>query len=1722
MVNGKETRNVAQKIYDAIVKFLDKVTGYKSEEAFLRGIKDKFEKAFNAEYTKNGNTKFSLNNVESYKNIKYNDFKGENLNDNGEVNRKISSNINSIQTKENGTSNNNENRGYNETQGSRQIRFTNNGNGISNVGKGIEQRTGQNINEKQLKTVDTNGNKISPKMQEFMKDSAIKVDGKLLNVYHGTSSDFTIFDTDYIGSNSGDVGFFGDGFYFATNKGESKYYGNKNMETYLNIKNPFYFGKLNYLDGQKVKFNTDTTLLKISNLVEMFPELGNVEIKYSDGFTLNDYKTLFNDVFNLSEVKKYNSEDYNGNPELYYEISFEGFKKSYSTTLDYTENDIRMDFVKDYIKSKTDMPSLNKITDIIQGLYKNKYDSKDGISGGFSKTLKKYGYDGIVVADNVSDADEIVAFYPEQIKNITNQNPTNNPDIRYSKAEGKWQQYLEKHKIENGTTTTLGEIKLPEAKKNLPAVSEIQFQDTVNNATYIPKEMKTQLLSELEGTERNNKTLKEFKELINEMDNTYKEIDNDLLKKQTYNTGNKEIYQNYLKSTNEYDTTAIDKAMDLIPANYQGRRTKEQWTNIAKQIGTEISNKSNKEIQEIAFRSWQDLRPNSKESLNKQGQKFVDFNSDNWVNTIYDAVEQARTKNSISDEKNNENIILPSSKKIESKRIELPTNPEIYKDEDVRAFKYATDNIDKISENNNFSPPEPPDGELPDTTKYISKKRNKQKLNGMEIIDSLSQKIVNKGHYIDKLAKETGNKELTYKYDRTLSSFNEAQYSIGEEQVNSKGEVVGKSLLDIFKPVEEAGLETEFEDYLLNKHNISRTIVGKSIYGDDVSAPQSKKIVENYEKKYPQFKEWSEKVSLYNQNSLKDMADTGMISESTYENMRSLYGDYVPTYRDIVDERIIFDDDNVGGNILGKATKSNLQILSPKEAMAEQTLAIKKAIRTNELGVELYKTLGKETELFEGLDFDATAIQTLGGNVIDKATDGTNTFTIFIDGKMTQFKISDDLYTAFSKDTIEARIKNSKVFNALLTPVEKLSKVQRNLLTTYSVGFAFNNPLKDIQDAVFNTKYSVARFAKNYTKALYQIGTKGNLYKQYIRDGGAGNTYFDYNQGLLPQKGIKATTQKVLGKVQALNEVLEMTPRLAEYMSTIEKGGSKAEALYNASEITTNFKRGGEITKAINKYGANFLNASVQGLDKQIRNITGQNGLKGYANLLVRTAVLGVAPSLINHMLLSDDDDKDYYKDLPDYIKDSYYLFPKGDGEFYRIPKGRVLATIGTISRNVYEMAEEEQGLTETVGNSINSIIDNLAPNNPLKENLISPIMQAKNNKAWYGGDIEGTRLQKLPVAERTDEKTSEISNSISKVLSSNDITSYIQNKLGLSPKKIDYVLDQYSGGIGDVILPMATPYAENNIIEDKFTTDSVLKNKKVEEFYSALENAELSKNSEFATDTDDLEYKYLSSVSKDVSSLYGEKRNIENSNLSDVEKKKQVREIQKQINSIVKETLNELDTATITSSTAKFGNIQYYKNSKDEWQKIDEEDIPKDLSTKIYADYKNKLSIATDDKRKEKNKDDVQLTEKEKIRILNNTAYTDKEKKSIYSNILGKNDNDYKYLSKLEDIDINAYLDYKTQDIKADEDMSSNIEGKTISGSKKKNLINYLNSSELSTLDKVYILGKSNKLDNSQRKIIQDAINNSSLTEEEKKEFYRGLSSSNIEELKDGTIRWK
>ena len=1067
------------------------------------------------------------------------------------------------------------------------------------------------------------------------------------------------------------------------------------------------------------------------------------------------------------------------------------------------------------------------------------------------------------------------------------------------------------------------------------------------------------------------------------------------------------------KSAN-VDTTILEK-MKIGLYNYLSNISNEEVSNEFTESNKNKNSSNTSENNGLVLGGIKDWQQFVEDNYKKQGtgNSLKEYNLPTKENTKTDDIKPYRASAQIA---NDSKISDLDAIKEETKKVNIATIDEGEKLQN------------ELRENSVENSP---------TIDYIKAKRSKEKVGIKEIKDTLAQKFVNKGHYIDKLAEKKGNKNLTYLYDRTMNTFNESQISIGDNQINSKGEVVGKSIIDIFQPAQDMNVSKEFEDYLLNKHNISRYAHEKGIFGKEISATYSQNIVNSYEKKYPQFKEWAKDVSKYNDNNIKDLVSNGLVSETTYKNLKKMYGDYVPTFRDITDNISQYEDDRVGGNVLKKATESNLDILSVKESMAEQTMAIKKAIRINNLGIELYKTLGKDSTITSGIDFDAVAMQTIAGNVIDSEGKGKNTFTIFKDGEMTQFKISDELYSAFSKDTLQNKINNSKVAKAILTPIEKMSKAQRELLTTYSVGFAMNNPIKDFQDALFNSKYNGATFVKNWTKALYNIATDGSWYQSYKNNGGTANTYFDYNKGILPAK-TKNPVKKFVNKIKDVNEVLEQAPRLAEYISTIEHKGSIDEALYNAADITTNFKRGGDITKAINKYGANFLNASVQGLDKVYRNVSGKNGWKGYANLILKATAYQITPAIINGLLLGDDDD---YEDLPDYTKDNYFLFKLGDGKFFRIPKGRVSSVIGGVARRTLETIEGKEVDWKSL---VDTTINQLAPNNPITDNIIAPIKQTIDNKSWFGGDIVNTRLQNLPVAEQYDESTDELSK-------------FLGKNLKISPKKINYVLDQYSGGIGDMILPMMTPQAENNILEDKFTT--VMKNKNVSEYYSKTEELEKTKNSLNATDEDKIKYKYFTNESTEMSDLYKQKREIQNSNISDKDKKEKVRNIQKKINDIVENKLSNFEKLDKNDRYATIDNSQYYKDIKGDWNELSDEEKEKNknsnISLKSYSDFKYQTGKLKQEKGdKGELKDNEQLKDKDKIQILVDSNYSKDEKESIYKNYINSKDKKTILVDKLG-LPINQYLKYKTQTFENDKD----TDGETISGSKKQKVYNYLNS---------------------------------------------------------------
>lgn len=1038
--------------------------------------------------------------------------------------------------------------------------------------------------------------------------------------------------------------------------------------------------------------------------------------------------------------------------------------------------------------------------------------------------------------------------------------------------------------------------------------------------------------------------------------------------------------------------------------------------------------------------------------------------------------------------------------------------------------------------------------------------------------------IFDKGSVVEDISLKTKNRELMSKWDYMLTAEARAQNVMmnGTYEYNASAKEktqVSKSLNDI--RTEVGAKEQEFSEYLYHKHNIDRMSIeanaqarmaelqetllkdydlegieklsrkrqptnidkkngseqlelelkikenlinsakeymrlseakNKPVFGDSVTAEISQNIVDEYEMNNPEFMDWAKDVYDYNKANLNQLVKSGVISQETADQFAEIYPHYVPIARANVNGNAInvpLETNRTGVNApIARAKGGNQDILPLFDTMAKRTLQTYRATAKNNFGVELKNTLNSTTdnqqtsvdEILENVDQQESLLQ--------EGKDGkAPTFTVFENGEKITYEITQDMYDALKP------VSDSSILSTTFKPFNKLSNFHRGVLTEYNPVFMLTNGIKDFQDILLNSQHAAKTYVK-LPEAYAQILSKGYWYQEYMANGGEQNSYFDSQEGTFDteRKGVsKVLDLPPLKQISQLNNFIEVAPRLAEYIASREAGRSIETSMLDAARVTTNFKAGGDVTKWANRNGATFLNASIQGAMQQVRNVREANakGLKGYANLVAKFTLAGLPAILLNGLLWEDDDD---YEELSDYVKQSYYIVGKyGDGQFIRIPKGRMITVV---QEGLNQMTNLVTGNDEAdLGQFLEIVGNNIAPNNPIQDNVLSPIIQAVNNKTWYGDDLVPTRLQDEPVEEQYDETTDSLS-------------IFLGQKLGISPYKINYVLDQYSGGIGDVFLPMMTQEAEtgsDSLLEElmspltnKFTVDSVMKNQNVSDLYTVSEELTSKANSTSATDEDILKNKYLNSIKSEMNELYKEKREIQNSSLSNSEKYAQTREIQDQINSMARNALDNYENVRISGDYARAGNNEYYKKN-DTWTKVNDEELTDlnslgmDLDDKnTYFNLKTEISSIKES-----------TTENKKAAIataIKDTSFTDEQKAYVY----GKNYSSDETLDMVLNtgMSFNEYLNYASQEFVADKDS----DGKSISGSRKKKVISYINSLNLNIPQKAMLIRKEYSTFDDYNEAIISYVIDLDLTYEEKKAI---LEEVEMKVSADGRISW-
>ena len=334
-------------------------------------------------------------------------------------------------------------------------------NGRSSTTDSISQNR-ENVNSESQKgkkfalpDTDSDGGTLNAEQREFFGKSAIvDADGKLLKMYHGTAADFTIFDLAESGASNDHTSHIG--FWFTPRKAVAENFAEFNaneyrgrrarvQEAYLNIENPKIYAPTDNSERME-ELRTENSRLR-EQLTEEYAELKETvgQLNYMLYFTEDN-------IFGRrgeNDIGYRVDEDYY---VQYMKMSPEQAKKAKSLVDAIKKNNKQIKANETEYYRLQDGDSFLQMSDDLdefmewitgthaheRGFGREHYAATNAREAAekFRSKLIKEGYDGIWIKDTRVDdsGDQVVAFYPEQIKLVTNKRPTKDVDIRYALA----------------------------------------------------------------------------------------------------------------------------------------------------------------------------------------------------------------------------------------------------------------------------------------------------------------------------------------------------------------------------------------------------------------------------------------------------------------------------------------------------------------------------------------------------------------------------------------------------------------------------------------------------------------------------------------------------------------------------------------------------------------------------------------------------------------------------------------------------------------------------------------------------------------------------------------------------------------------------------------------------------------------------------------------------------------------------------------------------------------------------------------------------------------------------------------------------------------------------------------------------------------------------------------------------------------------------------------
>lgn len=642
--------------------------------------------------------------------------------------------------------------------------------------------------------------------------------------------------------------------------------------------------------------------------------------------------------------------------------------------------------------------------------------------------------------------------------------------------------------------------------------------------------------------------------------------------------------------------------------------------------------------------------------------------------------------------------------------------------------------------------------------------------------------------------------------------------------------------------------------YLNMEAGLEREAQGKNVWPKDISREAIAQELETLKKENPKLSEAAQKVHSWWESFMEEqVVARGLLTKEAWETFKTQNPHYIPLTRSLYDEDYSrFGTGQTATPVTKRMVGSSYDTFSAVQEMSIKIIDLVAKGEKTDFDRALFRAVTQtpgmaewavETTL-DGQQGEASVDAQLEAAIGDWTASLPQNLPKDVlpvrmeDGKLRFLKIKDEgllAYYDYLQNQAATPAQRQQLAERAIRALGSMNRSLSYLLAAGNPTFWVRNVQRDTLEGFTTTKSTaehtplnflseqlgghIEAFLDQFMDGKYSKTRKDPLsgVELFKATGGSGGLYGSLSsaEGLrgvmnevTPQSRGKliSLAQGVQNVLSFLGEVTETGSRVAEFKRVHDpKKNNWREALYAAKRFSVNFDGSGTGTDWVRRVFL-FAGASMNSLNKDLRAMTGKEFLqsdgsvnrKAQAEWVAKKSLgIGVL-AFLSQMLLGlglDHDEDDALP--PDYLQDGSFLLPLSwmgegmQGTYLKlaVPDGFSNALVNELGQMVGRLVD---GKDLQLQDSLLDVLGALSPigeinqQNPTGSSAVySAFQQALNNRSWTGAQIDSEwDLQKSP-GLRSDENTT-------------GLAKRLGEWLNLSPKRIDYVLEQYGSYLYD------------------------------------------------------------------------------------------------------------------------------------------------------------------------------------------------------------------------------------------------------------------------------------------------------------------------------------